>query len=252
MEGQSSEGGLLEVFSDILQGQCLMQREYELSWLDDKSFWYRVDAEIAYDKMGSPCRALAVFTDITELREKQHALFARTQRDALTSLYNKVATEELIKACILERSKEKHALFFIDIDNFKLINDSLGHLRGDDLLQWLSGELQSMFGTEDILGRIGGDEFMAFYVDLQDWGEAAQRAREIIQRMLSIKVDPDGLYRLSVSIGIAIYEQGGKNFLRLYEEADRALYEAKKCGKNQYVFHSGFEEETILKRADGR
>ena len=131
-------------------------------------------------------------------------------------------------------SDSKHALFMIDIDNFKALNDTLGHKAGDEFLIALSKELKKNFRESDILGRIGGDEFFVLMRNVTEQKRVRQKADEIlgiIQNVASKYLQVD----LSGSVGISMYPKNGTTLDELYSKSDEALYEAKRTGKNKYI-----------------
>lgn len=167
-----------------------------------------------------------------ELQLEQNARKAMT--DALTGLYNR----EYIEKKLNESIRVGHAgtLFMIDLDNFKKINDTYGHIVGDKVLQHFAQVLQHFARKEDIVCRLAGDEFITFYTDLVDKEAAARKAENII-RTFAEKMGEIGYAGIvSVSIGAKI-TNGQENFYELYDKADKSLYYVKNNGKNAYHFY---------------
>ena len=157
-------------------------------------------------------------------------------QDALTGLWNRVYTEAAVNKMIAQEAKG--TLMMIDLDNFKAINDNYGHIEGDRVLKMFADTLRDFSGEEDILCRIGGDEFVVFYKDLTSKSEIGSRAADIISdlcdKMEQCKFETNS----SVSIGIAQAPEDAAEFNRLYNCADKALYYVKQNGKNSYHFFS--------------
>lgn len=160
----------------------------------------------------------------------------RADTDLLTELYNKIATEREIESYTKANPDAKGMLFLIDIDNFKKINDSMGHAFGDEVLRTLGRRLQLEFRKSDILGRIGGDEMIIFLKNIQDEGAWKTEAARVARIYQDIQVGEYVKYTVTASIGTALFPLDGKDFKSLYAAGDRALYKAKKLGKNQMAF----------------
>lgn len=153
-------------------------------------------------------------------------------RDPLTNLLNRACMEKRIATALRAvRENELFALFIIDLDQFKEINDTLGHQAGDKLLTDVGAVLSSIFRASDIVGRLGGDEFMAFLPRIPDEKMVAQKAEELVN---ALQITTRDLMCISASVGVVIAGNTGKTFSELYDLADQALYEAKHKGKNQY------------------
>ena len=162
----------------------------------------------------------------------------KSRMDLLTGLYNKHFFEEASgKAMAKKKAGNVSVLLIFDLDDFKEINDVYGHQIGDEVLKAFAHILFRAFRTKDILGRIGGDEFMAFMPDMTTdvLHRADEIAQEVLDELAALKVGDTK--RLSCSIGIGT-DAGEKSFKEIYSLADRALYEAKKRGKACYVRQS--------------
>ena len=156
--------------------------------------------------------------------------------DALTGLGNRNYAANRIARLIADG--HFGALFTIDIDNFKQINDAFGHIAGDKTLQVFAETLRKAAKPEDVICRLGGDEFIVFLTDVFDRSEAGQEAQNILDMLTEdLKKLRDG-NTISVSLGIAIYPEDGKTFEMLYNNASKALYYVKRNGKNSYSFYS--------------
>ena len=169
--------------------------------------------------------------------DKSRKLEDKADTDLLTELTNKAATERMIGEYITQNPSGRGLLFILDIDNFKKVNDTMGHAFGDTLLKTLGKEIRMEFRVTDIVGRTGGDEFMIFLKDLKDDLIVEREANRITRFFHDFKAGGDYVkYSATASIGAAIFPEDGTTFKDLYVSADQALYRAKKRGKNQLVF----------------
>lgn len=177
--------------------------------------------------------------------EKSKELEEKADTDLLTSLNNKLATERKIKEYIEMHPNEKAMMFVLDIDNFKKINDTLGHAFGDEVLRSLGHQIGSVFRATDVVGRTGGDEFTVFLKHLNDDSLPQREAAKLCDFFKNFQAGEYVKYAATASIGAAIFPKDGKDFESLYKAADNALYMAKRRGKNQLAFYG----EDALKSA---
>jgi|GEM_PF-549835 diguanylate cyclase (GGDEF)-like protein/PAS domain S-box-containing protein len=183
---------------------------------------------------------LAIITDISELQKSREELYYIATHDALTGLPNRKFTLENINRSIkkLSRDQKRGALIFIDLDDFKLINDLLGHKAGDEVLCEVTKRIESRIRASDLFGRLGGDEFVLFLEDIEGVDDISSLAQNIID-ILTFPFDIGGSkHRIGASLGIAIFPDDARESETLLQHADRAMYEAKECGKNRYSFYS--------------
>lgn len=166
--------------------------------------------------------------ETVEVQEKE-ADFLRqlAMHDGLTGLYNKEAFEEMVTGFLSNQiaGKAVHAMICLDIDDFKAVNDSQGHLVGDDVLRGVGSIIESMFRKDDIAGRFGGDEFVIFVKDTGDSKKVAEKIKCLLRLVREKSC-------VSMSAGIAFYPESGVDYGQLFAHADEALYRAKKQGKN--------------------
>lgn len=161
---------------------------------------------------------------------------SKSRQDALTGLWNRAHTEETVNEMISQGAKG--ALMMIDMDNFKAINDNYGHIAGDRTLKMFADTLRKYAEEEDVLCRIGGDEFVVFAKGLTSKSEIGNRAGDIISDLCLKLEECKFETNSSVSIGIAQTPDDGMDFNKLYNSADKALYYVKQNGKNSYHFFS--------------
>lgn len=177
--------------------------------------------------------------NVGNFRKSNRELKEQAETDLLTDLYNKVATETKIKEYLATGMNNKMAIMFVlDIDNFKKINDTMGHAFGDEVLSTLGHQLKSEFRINDIIGRTGGDEFIILLKDLKDEAVLKKEAGRVATFFKNFKVGEYTKYSATASIGAVEIPTDGEDFETLYKKADKALYLAKKRGKNQMAFYS--------------
>ena len=173
----------------------------------------------------------------------------KAETDLLTGLLNKISTEQKVTDYLAEaKTKEQSAiLFLIDIDNFKKVNDTMGHAFGDELLAGLGVGLSTLFRATDIVGRIGGDEFLVLMRNIVPDEETKKREAEKLLRFFrDFKVGEYVQYRCTASIGGAVFSQDGGNFDELYKAADTAMYESKRHGKNRVAYYGEELEGPVI------
>ena len=141
----------------------------------------------------------------------------------------------------------RHAFMILDLDNFKQINDQYGHYFGDRVLCEVSDQLRKLFRSSDILGRIGGDEFLVFMADIDDRRSAADKAEAILLNIRQIHRQERIPTPVTCSIGIAVYPEDAQDYDGLYQCADHALYEAKNQGKSKFSFCAGDQDGHRIK-----
>jgi diguanylate cyclase (GGDEF)-like protein/PAS domain S-box-containing protein len=190
-------------------------------------------------------RLIVIFHDITEHRQAEERIRQLAHYDALTGLPNRALFRDRLEQAIMhaERADSCIALMFIDLDNFKAINDSLGHLAGDELLCEVADRLRGCMRAEDTVARMGGDEFTIIIGDVADAATAqriAARQSRAILEALGRPVNRGGheMYT-DGSIGVALYPRDADHAVDLVRCADTAMYAAKRGGKGRYQFYSG-------------
>ncbi|MEG2516550.1 MAG: diguanylate cyclase [Acidaminococcaceae bacterium] len=181
-------------------------------------------------------RYLGRLVNVDKLMREYQELLAVSQTDALTQLYNKDAFTNKAREIIDSSECTSAALFFVDLDNFKNLNDTLGHMTGDQALRDLSAELRGIFRRSDVLGRFGGDEFCVLAQTISR-EMAETKARELCQRLQRTYADRDNEITISASVGVALAPQDGLDYEELLGKADKALYNIKENGKSSYRFY---------------
>jgi len=199
--------------------------------------WKRVEIYSVFDQEGLAVQLVGKIVDIHRQKQSMQRLIRQADSEPLTGLLNRGAMERNIKSFLAgEGLGGRHALMMLDFDNFKAVNDTLGHAKGDHLLVSFANGMRHLFRSGDYLSRIGGDEYMIFIkhtlddIVALDKAEALREVMAELSRKIGIPV--------SISVGIAMYDRDGETFEKLYKAADEALYQVKRAGKNAIVFFS--------------
>lgn len=198
--------------------------------------WYRIKFTVIYDEEGNATQFIGTLSDIDKEKKEKSRLIVQAETDQLTGFLNKISTALKINELIRDE-EEEGALFLFDIDDFKKLNDTYGHHVGDMFLKEFTSKLSLSFRTSDILGRVGGEEFVLYLSGVGDnMHFIEEKAQQVLSICNSIRLEaaPDKVF--SCSIGIARFPNDGKTYTELYEKADEAMYSVKKSGKNSYAF----------------
>jgi len=195
------------------------------------------------DRQGKVSHYVAAFLDITQRKKAEERVEFLAYYDELTRLPNRsLLNERLLKTLAAGRRHQRHSgLLFIDLDNFKMLNDTLGHAVGDSLLIEVANRLRQSVRASDTVARLGGDEFVILLEDLSaDSQDAVAQIRRATEHILTALGDPyrldDMTYRGSVSIGVVPFRSDGATIESLFKSADMAMYKAKAAGKNTMRF----------------
>ena len=199
--------------------------------------WKRVEVFSVFDQERQTVQLVGKIADIHRQKQSMQRLIRQADSEPLTGLLNRGAMERNVKAFLTgEGLGGRHALMMLDFDNFKAVNDTLGHAKGDHLLVSFANGMRRLFRSGDYLSRIGGDEYMLFIKNAGDDHIAQDKAEALREEManLSRKIG----IPVSISVGIAVYDRDGETFEKLYRAADEALYRVKRSGKNAISFFS--------------
>lgn len=206
--------------------------------------WLRLSVELVGVPHSTDVEAYMMYENIDEQKQSELILRQMAETDPLTGLLNRKAFSESVNARIQELgSKAQHAFFMLDIDGFKLLNDTFGHAAGDEALIEVARKLQALLRHGDLLGRLGGDEFVVFLENIPGKGNVEKKAKQICAALYKA-YNPE--VSISVSIGVSLYPQDGTDCHSLYENADMALYTAKENGRNTFAFyHNAMSERRM-------
>lgn len=234
---------LLELRRRIYAGEHTAFSVMRIPTVEGRYIWCRIQVtRISRD--GAPLRLIGKIVDIDEEVRRRAELERRSQRDSLTDLLNKAAFREQVRSCMPARPEGNRtdALMFMDLDNFKVLNDTLGHVVGDVALVDVAEALKRTFRNVDILGRFGGDEFCIFLRGITR--EVLQARAEAVLAALRLSYAREGQkVDVTASIGVYLFDGTESNYEEALQRADAALYYAKETGKNRYTF---FDEVTDI------
>ena len=210
--------------------------EYRERRADGSVRWLRLTVDLMEYPKSKDVEIFMMYENIDEHKRAELLTLERSETDPLTGVLNRTVFIERLEDIVKKNPNEMHALLMLDVDEFKQVNDTLGHNAGDEVLKNLTARISSILRRGDLLGRLGGDEFFVFLKNIPNDEVAAAKAQSIC----SMNLRPSGANaNVSVSIGIAMVPRDGSDFDTLYKKVDAALYREKKRGKNGYLFCQG-------------
>lgn len=208
--------------------QDSQELQLELPLPDGGKRWFRLTRLTLFER-DRPAFHIGKLTDIQEERQAYHELVQKAVTDSMTGVYNGTAAKELIDCAI--PAMLNGVFFMVDLDRFKQVNDRFGHATGDQVIKALASILQETFRRGDIIGRVGGDEFIVFAQNTADETFIAHKCQQLREKVGAIHLAPD--YRQTLSIGIAKMERPC-SYEQLFQQADAALYFVKKNGRDGF------------------
>ena len=220
-----------EAFYSIKEG---VSTSFEARFKDDEPDdhkWCKVDVAPVIEA-GVPVKMIGIISDIHHMKTRIALLENTVYTDPFTGLYSKKRFEELCTSVLSKRKDTKCIMMVIDLDYFKAVNDTHGHMIGDEVLLSFSQHLSASVRKKDIVARFGGDEFVLLMLDVTDIEIGKKKAEEILRLQ-------DNDYGVTKSIGISLYPDMGTTYDELFKKADKALYQAKQK-RNAYCI---YEEE---------
>ena len=224
--------------SALMQGESF-EAQLEMQRFNGERFWCSLSGQ-AVDSENPDAGSIWLYEDVTQQRLNEDRLPRLASVDSLTGLPNRGVFNDRLEHAIhkLQRNGGRLAVFFIDLDHFKHINDSLGHKAGDALLCEVSGRIRSCVRESDTVARLGGDEFTVVLEDIS----SAQYVGRVAEKILSATALPymiDNIeVNISPSIGVSLYPADGRDVDMLIRNADAAMYHAKNSGRNNFQFYS--------------
>ncbi len=218
-------------------------QQYDKELLDLKLFQNNkelfIDIQIHHVRNESKQAVILAIRDVTERSIAMQRLERLANFDALTGLPNRTMFQRVVNRSLLSSNfSSKHGLLFLDLDNFKQINDNFGHSAGDHLLYELGNRIVETTRGGNTICRLGGDEFAIWIPDMDCDEDASHVAHQIIESLRTVFNINREKIRVSFSIGIAVYPHDGTDYSSLTRNSDIAMYSAKKAGKNRYCFYS--------------
>ena len=218
--------------------------KYELSVPQGQVYFEaRINKVLKYDQI------MIIIRDITEQHQSEQLIRKQAYFDSLTQLPNRLLALDRLSQLTVEatRNYEKAAVFFLDLDDFKKINDSLGHEAGDKVLIETANRLQRALRKADTIGRLGGDEFIILSKGISTQQNAVGIAEKLLQNFREPFTIEGRELMLTISIGVAIFPDNGKSVSDLLRNADTAMYQAKALGRNTYSFFTN-QMNTVIQR----
>jgi diguanylate cyclase (GGDEF)-like protein/PAS domain S-box-containing protein len=195
---------------------------------------------VVRDEAGEMTHYVAAFSDITAMRQAEKELHQLSHHDPLTGFPNRLLFNDRLDQ-VLERAareKQRCALLFLDLDGFKVINDTLGHSSGDLLLQSIASRLKGALRRSDTAARLGGDEFVVIMADIAHAEDGAYLARKLLETIAAPIELVGERITMSASVGLSVYPDDGADRHALLKAADTAMYHAKAQGRNRYCFYT--------------
>ncbi len=238
----------------IDSGEARMNVELSFARPDGSTGWRVVSKVPLRDKDGRVIAILGTYEDITERKVNEERTRFLVYHDGLTELPNHLLAYDRLQQAMAyaDREGSKVALVFLDLDNFKTINDSLGHSVGDKLLREVAARLGQCVRDTDTVSRQGGDEFLIVVPALSDTDATAPVLDKLLQTIhMPMEIDGHEL-STTVSIGIAMFPDDGRDFESLMKKADTAMYRAKEAGRNTYCFYDKQMNDDVLENLQMR
>lgn len=235
--GQGESGEFLREITSEKDGS----KELYLNCIDGRYHWLRVVFETVHDGE-RPAYAIGKINVIDAEKEEKDTLLQKAQMDSLTHIYNAETSRTMIQQLLAQMQKnELGALIILDVDHFKSINDTYGHMEGDEVLKQIARLLREQFRSIDIVGRPGGDEFLVYMTRIKNREVLARKCDTLCQKVRELRQGGDGTITVSIGASLA---QPGDSYQALYNRTDHALYEAKRLGRDRYaIWESGEQSQ---------
>lgn len=238
MISAETSAAYIQFYEDMMRGSENGTVEFERKMADGWR-WQQARYSTMFADDGTPVSALVSCLDITEQRNQELLQREKAEKDGLTGAYNRQTVEERIVQYLKEHSGTSVAMILVDMDHLKTINDTFGHPQGDKAIKLLADSLRQNLREGDLLGRIGGDEFLVFVVGVESKQQVETRVLAWLQQLKALFVGDRNDHPVRASAGIVLGTAGAVTFDRLYAMADKALYSAKRGGRSQYEFYRG-------------
>jgi diguanylate cyclase (GGDEF)-like protein/PAS domain S-box-containing protein len=237
--------------NELLDLGSIKNKEIHLLRKDKSLWWGSASAHIVENESGHPTRIEGIIRDISVQKLAQDRLSYQAVHDSLTGLINRNEFEKRVSSLLIniKNSHACHAMFFMDLDQFKVVNDTCGHVAGDELLSKLGHLMLGIISKRDTLARLGGDEF-GVLMENCTLEQAQVVADEILKTVMNYRFLWAGkVFRIGVSIGLVAINKNSANFTELFRQADAACYLAKDMGRNRiHAYHPDDAELAVRHR----
>lgn len=246
--GDEAKAYQMEIEHFIQTGKERYEIEYPIIDKEGNRKWIYEVGKALRDSGGDVMRMAGSHADITNLKNYQNMLEKMAYYDVLTELPNRAKLYEVVKAHLIQHEDQPASFLFIDFDNFKVINDILGHTAGDYLLHKIGMRLKEVLSPTQQLFRIGGDEFIVFLSQPEDHQKREAIIKKIFKSLEhAFEVEKSAFY-LTISMGVSLYPDNGNTTDELLKNADIAMYYAKDMGKNRYEYFNEAMNVAIVER----
>ncbi len=226
------------IFEAIEKGISMTEIRFRIKHTNGNFIWCEYSSTVIKNKKGKPLKSFAFIEDIDADVKKTAQLQKNAEIDLLTQVYNKAQTEVLISHELANLENKTGALFILDFDNFKQLNDTFGHQKGDEALKETASGLKKIFRSDDIIGRIGGDEFFIYLKSIDSIETIKHKADTICKTLKKTYSKNKKSVTITYSIGISLAPNHAEDLPSLYKLADKALYEVKSKGKDGFSIYN--------------
>lgn len=226
--------------------------EYRIRTKNNEYKWILSRGKAIWDEFGKPIRMAGSHTDISDRKKSEEEIHNLAYYDTLTGLPNRTLFMDRLITSLAQsrRSRQKVAVLYLDLDNFKAINDTQGHAYGDDLIKNVAIKMRNCIRECDTVARLGGDEFVILQPQIKDLNDVSSFAERLLQAFNDPWTLSGQEFYVTASIGISIYPNDGKDSVTLLKNADAAMYKAKGIGKNNYKFYIKSMNDELVDRME--
>lgn len=234
------------------KGAKIQIHSFQVRGKKDTKIWIEDNSWSILDEKGRTLYYEGVVRNITERKRAEEMIRYQAYHDSLTQLPNRLLFNDRLSLAITQahRHRKMLAVLFLDLDRFKLVNDILGHTKGDRLLQGVTKRLIKLLTEGDTIARMGGDEFALLIPEISQVEDAAKIAQGVIHSLKSsFNLNGHEIY-ITTSVGVCVYPNDGQDAENLLKNAEAAMYRAKEKGRNNYQFYTPIMNDKILERLD--
>ncbi len=239
----------MAMFQRVMAGESLDRIEAEFVTKQGRSIWVE-GSTFAQLQDGKPVATRGIFRDVTERKQAEEAVRHLAYHDPLTDLPNRTLFRDRLDVALAQARRHSRlvAVALLDLDHFKVVNDTAGHPEGDDLLRTIAAQLRELTGEGDTVARVGGDEFLLLLPAVERIGDAIEVVERVVEEFRRPRFLGGHEFRITPSIGIAVFPNHGDDAETLLRNADIAMYSAKEHGRNNHQLFSPAMSASILDR----